>query len=338
MTSAIVRRLSCLCLLGLCSCYYLAQAGGQLDILAHRQPIGDILQGRQLSDEDARKLTLVADAKEFGERVLGLTKSDNYTTFYDTRGRPVSYVVSACRKDRFEAVTWWFPIVGTLPYKGFFSLDDARAEARALEAQGYDVALRTVAAYSTLGWFSDPVFSTMLKNDDIDLAVLILHELTHGTVFAGGQGDWNEAMAQFVGVEGAVQFFIARHGAESPEVKAARDRIEDEERVDEFVGRVHARLGKLYAAGGRDVIVRREQVWAEARDEFATVRRSLHDDSYDAMFRGRLNNADVQAQRRYGRLDVFRKVFDRVGRDWEKFFAAMREASAATDPFKALER
>jgi predicted aminopeptidase len=180
----------------------------------------------------------------------------------------------------------------------------------------------------------------MLRHDDVDLVALILHELSHGTVFASGKGDWNEAMATFVGEAGAVQFFVAKYGEASREVTEARARLEDVERVDAFTRRVQGRLAKLYAGGraAAEVLILREQVWAEARDEFSAVRRTLHDDVYEAQFRGRLNNAEVQAQRRYGRLDVFRAAYETAGRDWGRFFAAMREAAAAGDPFRALER
>lgn len=326
-------------LLALGGCYYLAQARGQIDILTGREPVDAVLASGKLGAADLGKLKLVAEAREFGERTVGLAKSDNYTTFYDTKGRPVSYVVSACRKDRFEAATWWFPIVGTLPYKGFFSLDDALAEARSLEAHGWDVSVRTVAAYSTLGWFSDPIFSTMLKNDDAELVALILHELTHGTVFATGHGDWNEALATFVGEEAARQFFRARFGEGSAELKEAEARFEDLARVDAFAGRVHGRLQKLYASGrpAEEILSLREQAWAEARDEFEAVRRTLRSRDWDGLYRGRINNAEVQAQRRYGRLEEFAKAFERAGRDWAAFWTKMREAAKAEDPFKAME-
>ena len=311
-------------------CYYLAQAGGQLDILWHREAIGEVLKREGLSERDRAKL-------EFGEAVMGLTKSDNYTTFYDTQGRAVSWVVSACRKDRFEQVTWWFPIVGTLPYKGYFSADDARREGAALEAKGYDVTVRPVAAYSTLGWFSDPVFSTMLRHDNVDLVALILHELTHGTVFASGRGDWNEALAEFTGREGARQFFAAKHGDGSAEAQRAAKRFEDDERVDGFVTRVHDRLLRLYASGraGHEILALRDQLWTEAREEFEVFRATLHaPDERAGDFRGRLNNAELMARRRYGRFDGFRKAFAAAGRDWKTFFEAMRKAAESEDPFK----
>lgn len=326
-------------LLFLSGCYYLSQAAGQIEILFGREDIGEVLEAGRLSGDQARKLRLVGEAREFGEAVMGLAKSDNYTTYYDTGGRPVSYVVSACRRDRFESHVWWFPVVGSLPYKGFFSLEDARREARGLETAGYDVTVRTVAAYSTLGWFSDPVFSTMLRHDDVDLVALILHELTHGTVYAGGHGDWNEGLATFTGQEGALQFFRRRHGEGSPDYRAAADRLADEEAVDAFMRRVHSRLDRLYRGGlpESDKLTLREQIWAEAREEFESFRRTLKGGGRGTPFAGRINNADLVARLRYGRYHVFRRAFAEAGNDWAAFFARMREAAKSPDPFKALE-
>jgi predicted aminopeptidase len=314
-------------------------ASGQLDILFGREDIAEVLQAGRVGEEQARKLRLIADAKEFGETVMGLTQSSNYTTYYDTGGRPVSYVVSACRRDRFESHIWWFPIVGSLPYKGFFALEDARREARSMEASGYDVTVRTVAAYSTLGWFSDPVFSGMLRHDDVDLVALILHELTHGTVFAGGHGDWNEGLATFTGQEGALQFYRRKYGEGSPEWRRAADRLADEEAVDAFTRRIHGRLDRLYRSGlpESDTLTLREQTWAEGREEFDALRRALKGGGYEGQFNGRINNADLVARLRYGRYHVFRRTFAAAENDWTAFFARMREAAAQPDPFKALD-
>src|SRR5437016_3916838 len=185
--------------LGAGGCYLLTQAGGQIDILLHSRGVEEMMADPSVSPAVKEKLRLVGDIKEFGEREMGLTPSSNYTTFYDTAGRPITYIVTACPKDSFRPYTWWFPIVGDVPYKGFFHRDDAVAEARALRAEGYDVRLGSASAYSTLGYFKDPVLSTMLDYPEEHLAALILHELTHGTIYLPGGADFNEGLASFVG-------------------------------------------------------------------------------------------------------------------------------------------
>ncbi len=153
-----MRRLALFLLLpALSGCYILTQGYGQLRILLDSRGIDDLLADPSVPDATKLKLMFVREVKSFGEHELGLTRSANYESFYDTKGRPITYIVSACRKDRFEPHLWWFPIVGDVPYKGFFSKEDARAEALDLEKQGFDVAVGTAAAYSTLGYFPDPV-------------------------------------------------------------------------------------------------------------------------------------------------------------------------------------
>src|ERR1043166_703569 len=141
----------------LSGCYLLTQAGGQIDILLHSRSIDEMMDDPSVSSAIKEKLRLVGEIKAFGEREMGLTPSNNYTTFYDTAGKPITYIVTACPKDSFRAYTWWFPIVGEVPYKGFFHRDDAIAEARALESLGYDVSLGSASAYSTLGYFKDQI-------------------------------------------------------------------------------------------------------------------------------------------------------------------------------------
>jgi predicted aminopeptidase len=196
----------------LCGCYLVTQAMGQLRVLLNSQRIQTLLTDPKVPDDVKLKLRLVHEIKEFGEDELGLKPSRNYESFYDTKGQPITYIVSACRKDRFQPHLWWFPIVGDVPYKGFFAKEDAVAEAKELETQGYDVSLGTAAAYSTLGYFPDPVLSTMLEYPEEQLVALLLHELTHGTIYLPGGTDFNEGLASFVGWQGALEFARRRHG------------------------------------------------------------------------------------------------------------------------------
>src|SRR5690606_29809700 len=114
----------------------------------------------------------------------------------------------------FEPYTWWFPIVGRVPYKGFFDFDEAHEQARRLDARGYDTYVRPSAAFSTLGWFNDPVLNTVLRYSDVDLVQTVIHELTHNTIYIAGQAGFNESFATFVGDRGAAAFFCDMEGPE----------------------------------------------------------------------------------------------------------------------------
>lgn len=288
----------------LAACYIAKQAEGQLHILLMQRPLEEVLADPDVSAPAKEKIRLVRDVKEFGEREIGLCVSGNYTKYFDTGGKPVSWIVSASLKDRFENYTWWFPIVGTVPYKGFFRRADALAEARSLEEDGYDVHVSPVAAYSTLGYFPDPVLSTMLEYPDEDLAALILHELTHGTIYLPGDTNFNEKLASFVGWQGALEFARRRHGTGSEaydrtvralarEERRARDSRELFEKLDALYRSDLPRAGKL-----------------RRRDEVAGRK---------------VNNAQILMQRRYTDYALFGQAFEGVGGDWGRFFDLVRK-------------
>ena len=288
----------------LLGCYLAKQAEGQLYILLTQRPIEDVLDDPEVPASAKEKLRLIRDVKEFGEREIGLTPSSNYTRFFDTGGRPVSWMVSACRKDRFENYTWWFPIVGTVPYKGFFRRADAVAEARSLEADGYDVMVSPIAAYSTLGYFPDPVLSTMVDYPEEDLTALILHELTHGTVYLAGDTNFNEKLASFVGWQGALEFTRRRHGLDSTAYDRTVRGLAREERRARESRELFEKLDALY----RSAVPRAEK-----------IRRR------DGVAGRKVNNAEILMQRRYTDHAVFAALFEEVDGQWDRFFDRVRQ-------------
>jgi len=304
LPAAVLAPLAALAAFSLSGCYLLKQAGGQLRILTHMRRIGDVLDDPAVPPRVKERLRLILEIKEFGERQMGLAPTSNYTCYYDTEGAAVSHIVSACPKDRFEPVTWSFPIVGTFPYKGFFDPDDARAEAEDLEGLGYDVARNEVAAYSTLGWFKDPVFSTMIDDPEEEIAALILHELTHATLYIPGDSDFNESLASFAGRQGALEFVRWRFGLGSPPYDRAVERFAAAELRDARARETFRKLDDLYRSGTslEDKLILRDLVAGHP-----------------------VNNADILMQRRYGRYDEFRAVFERAGGDWKMFFAVLRK-------------
>jgi len=297
-----MRRLALLLLPFLTGCYILTQAAGQIRMLLDSRNIDELLADPSVPGGTKLKLLRIREIKSFGESELGLSRSANYESFYDTKGRPITYIVSACRKDRFQPHTWWFPIVGEVPYKGFFDREDARAEALGLEAQGFDVALGTAAAYSTLGYFPDPVLSTMLDYPDEQLVALILHELTHGTIYLPGGTDFNEGLASFVGWQGALEFARRRHGIASEQYDRTVRAFASEERRDAKARELFKKLDELYRSN-------------LPREETLKLREKIAG--------GKVNNAEILMQRRYGRYDEFRVLFEKAEGDWSRFFEAL---------------
>jgi len=188
--------------------YGLAQGYGQLKILLGARSVDKVMADEKISTEVKDKLNLAQDIREYSMNRIGLQNSKNYTTLYDQKGEPVLWVVRACHPYKLENVEWTFPFVGTVSYKGYFNLDKAIKLRDELNEQGYDTYIREVSAWSTLGWFKDPILSEMLKEESGDLANTIIHELTHATIFVKDSITFNENLASFIGDKGAEQFLI----------------------------------------------------------------------------------------------------------------------------------
>ncbi len=288
--------------------YYLHLAHGQLGVLSNCEPVETLLASAEVSPEVRAKLELIQSVRSYAQDRLGLALSDNYTCLHDTGGEPVSWNVSACSPTRFEPFTWSFPIVGKLAYKGFFRRDIAVEERDRLKSTGLDVVMRPVSAYSTLGYFTDPVLSTMLKYDDARLTELIIHELAHGTVFAKGFTDFNESLASFVGDTGSIMFLRSTGVAES-EVSVLLAHREEDHRFRAFMATVVAALDSLYELGlpSDYVLEERRKVFEAAQSSFD--RSQFASGRYDHFERWEINNAALLSYRRYNReMDLFEQL------------------------------
>lgn len=199
--------------------YGYGQASGQLRVLWNARPVTEVLADPSVPDSVKARLRLVQDIRRFAIDSLGLNDTENYQTFFDQRGKPILWVLTAAERYRLKAVEWRFPVIGAFTYIGYFDHERGLREEADLRARGYDTELGEVAAWSTLGYFHDPILSGMLTRDDGRLASLIIHEMTHSTLFVKDNHEFNENLANFVGDYGAVRFLVSRHGADSPRVK-----------------------------------------------------------------------------------------------------------------------
>ncbi|REA59471.1 aminopeptidase [Dyadobacter luteus] len=191
------------------------QAKGQIGILMNVKDVSEVLADPTFPDSLKTRIRLIEEIKQFGVDSLGLSPSKNYTTFYDQHGKPLIWVITASDRYRIKAYKWDFPILGSFPYKGYFDSTRAVREEKVLADEGFDTDIGEVSAWSTLGYLKDPILSSMLKRREGSLANLILHELTHGTLFVKNDLELNENLASFVGDLGATRFLKQKYGADS---------------------------------------------------------------------------------------------------------------------------
>lgn len=226
--------------------YGIEQLKGQLHIVWNAKPIDEVLKDAALKEDHKRKLLLIQEIRKFAVDSLGLKNSDNYTTFYDQQNKPVLWVLTACEPFSMKAHEWHFPILGNLSYKGFFVKEKGEKELQELKQKGLDVDLSTVGGWSTLGWLKDPVLSNFLKRPDGVLAELIIHELTHSTVYIKSSVDYNENLATFIGEKGAEEFLAYKFGDSSKKYIEYLNYKSDEETYAKHLLKGAEKLDSLY--------------------------------------------------------------------------------------------
>jgi predicted aminopeptidase len=315
---------------------YLLHAGwSEARILWRRRPIAELLTRPDLDAALRARLELVLAVRRFADGPLGLAVGDSYTTFADVAPDERVFVLSAARRDRLEAYDWWYPLVGRLPYRGFFDRDAAEAAGQALAARDLDVEVRSAVAFSTLGWFADPLLSTTADGSPVEVAETVIHELFHSTLYVPGEAAFNESAATFAGCRGAVAFFCAGGpGADAGRCAEARMRWSSMRARGRLLTRLAARLVRLYAAAPPPRVRERLRAGVVAAAGAALERRKLGR-------RSELvppNNARLLGELLYAtRLDRF----EALAPHGEDLGAALGALVAATrgshDPFAALE-
>jgi len=322
--------------------YVISAAAGQFSLLRDSVSISEAVESGQFSEEELTKLQLIQDARAYARDAIGLNVGDHFTLFYDSEGQPVAFNISASQKDAFVPETWWFPIVGTVPYLGFFELAEAEAAENELAARGLDVWMYEIDAYSLLDFFPTILLSPMLERSEINLADVVFHELLHSTVWRAGDTTFNESLATFVGRQGAIDFLSDRHPDDPELVQAAVEHFEDSDRFSEFMLSLFNDLDAYYASdlSSEARIAGREAVYQAGRDRFAVeVQPLMNDpDRYDWVQNVPTNNAYMLGVRRYNLdLAVFEQVFAATGGDWPASLELFGAAADHSSPYEFLQ-
>jgi predicted aminopeptidase len=325
---------------------YLSRAGWEeAKILAGRRKIVRLVEDASTDPATRSRLRLVLAARGFAADSMKLRTGDSFTTYSHLERDTLVLVVSGAYRDRLEAYTWWFPIVGRVPYKGFFDFADALDLAKDLERRGYDSYVRPASAFSTLGWFNDPLLSTTLRLDSINLANTVIHEVTHNTFYKAGQAVFNESFANFVGARGAAWFFRSR--GDSVSAAFADADWEDDKRLGAFWAQLYRSLDSAYKAHPGDSahatrLAARDTVYARGKVHLARdVAPHMRTVAPERVARIRIdNNASLLARRIYlTDLELFDRVWAREGYDLRRTVErVVTLAKDADDPYAAVKK
>lgn len=226
--------------------YGFQQLKGQLALVNGAVPISELLESDNIDSTTRSKLIFIEEVRRYAIDSLGLKDTDNYTDYYDQKGKPLLWVVTGSLHFELKEKTWWFPVINTVSYKGFFEETLAKREAQSIEADGYESDIYNPGGWSTLGFFNDPVLSNMTKRGPGKLAELIIHEMAHSTCFLEGNVDLNENLATLAGEIGASRFLIHKYGHGSKEAAAYQHRLADDEIYYTHMLKGHQRLDSLY--------------------------------------------------------------------------------------------
>ncbi|UVK47582.1 aminopeptidase [Mesorhizobium sp. AR07] len=322
--------------------YYAQSMEGHVQIMAARENVGKLIHDPSTPEALRARLTSANAIRRFATDELALPDNSSYRSYVDIRRDDVTWAVFAAPQFSLTPRTWCFPVFGCVPYRGYFSRKSATETAAELHGQGLDVYVTGITAYSTLGWFSDPLLSTMLRQDDTYLASLIFHELAHQKIYVNGDSAFNEAFAVAVETSGVRKWLRATGN------RAGLRRYElDRRRKADFLGLVSKtrdELRQVYESSGNAEQMAAAK--AAAIDRLRTRYRQMRDKrwvgyrGYDAWFGSQINNAKLAATAVYGeQVPAFLRLFDLCSGDYPRFYASVRRIGdlPATSRAQALK-
>lgn len=328
-------------LLSGCSPFYLIQAAFEEGkILWRREPIEKLLEKPDVDPETREKLRLVLAVRGFAQEPLKLRVRGSYASYSYVDRPTLSYVLMAAPQTSLRPHTWWYLVVGSVPYKGFFSKEAAEGEADKFKGRGYDTYIRTSPAFSTLGWFDDPLLAHLLKYDNVTLAEIIFHELLHNTLFIKGEVSFNESLANFVGHQAAVLFFRERYGENSPEFEKASRSHREELEFSAFIREMANSLDALYKQdlSEEEKLRSRQEIFSKSKEEWKRRVADRPTHRYRSYIEQDLNNAVIAHYLLYlNELELFESLYQAEGKNLARLVERIREVvHNSGNPFDAV--
>ena len=302
--------------------YYAQAVSGQMEILTKRRPIEEVLADPATSPETRRQLMLVQRLRDFASQELALPDNRSYRTYADLERPFAVWNVYAAPELSLEPKRWCFIIAGCVPYRGYFARDQAEQFAASLKQKGYDVYVGGVLAYSTLGWFNDPLLNTFINRSEADLAGLLFHELAHQKIYVSGDSAFNESFATVIELEGVKRWF--QQNGNAKEAEAYRQKIQRREEFTALVLKHRTRLKEIYASDSSDAEKRvaKVRVFEELRNDYAKLKTGWNGyAAFDNWFKQDLNNAHLAAIGLYNQyVEAFQTLLAQHGGDLATFY------------------
>ncbi len=324
--------------------FYKQAIKGQYQLFAGQEPIDKLIANPQTEPKLKKQLELLHDLRTFADKELKLPVDNHYRKYVDVHRPYVVWNVEAAPQLSMEPKSWWYPLVGSLEYRGYFSKSAAQHYGETLRKKGYDVYIGGASAYSTLGWFKDPVLNTFIFDPEPDLAETIFHELGHQRVFARGDTDFNEAFATTVGEEGARRWLRAKGDTNTFENYEAELRRNNDfvhlimgarEELETLYGDEKTEAGKIKASKKpRDIPPdqlkqQKKEIFERLHQRYVEVRTNWGGNmDYDDWFARPLNNAQLNSVAAYYDLvPGFEQLLKLNDGDLGKFYDAAERLS-----------
>jgi len=273
--------------------------------------------------------------RKFSKEKLNLEITDQYGSYVQLKEKYVTYTVSAAEQYELEHYLWHYPLVGKLPYKGFFTSEEANEEAKKMKSKGYDTYVRGVTAYSTLGWFNDPVLSSMMRYKDHHLVDLIIHESVHSTLYIDSEADFNEQLATFLAAKGTEIFYKEREGENSKTLELIKKDNQEQKMFSNFISSELKQLKKWYKDNrGKLDDKKRKLKFKEISARFLSeMKPKLEVRRFPVLESGDFNNAYLMLHKTYVEdLSAFEKAYEAKDSKFKKFLEFAKSLEDSDDP------
>lgn len=322
--------------LGLFSCvpnepfYLLKQGKKQIEINLKKRKIDYLLNNQTISEEKKQKFKTLKNLLDFAQRELKLNTKDQFEYYYEVSGKAISFMVVASEKLQLRPKKYWFPFVGTVYYIGFFDLNDAKAYAEYLKNQNWDVRISGISAYSSLGWFKDPIFTYHLEYSEVELARLVFHELTHNTYWNQNDSQFNETLADFVEREGTSLYLIKTQ--QNEKLKEFHQQLQFEAEHQKLFYDYKIKLQNLYddqTLTTEQKLTKKQEVLNHIKHDLVSLYKKFKKDNLiENLQKRNFNNADFVLLQIYShkeKEEKITKIYQDCDKNWECFWKKIKE-------------